>query len=101
MLVYCGCYGCRKWRTYLASDLAEYFGPQAEVGELWSGCRYCKTGFNWRESYRYPNSDDAINGTVIRRLKGWRRIAIWEDEKYSAPEPKPDPNAPKQWRGLL
>lgn len=88
MLVTCGCYGCRRWQTYHAADLAEYFGSNAVVGELFPGCPYCGNGANWRESYRHPNTDDVLNPTMIRKLKGWRRIAIWKNEPYEAPAAK-------------
>ncbi|OAM73043.1 hypothetical protein [Devosia elaeis] len=85
MLVYCRCYGCRRTRTYLASDLAEYLHPSHVVGELFVGCPYCGSSANWRERYRYPSTDDVLNGTIIRKLKGWRKSAIWADEPYNAP----------------
>lgn len=101
MIVECGCYGCRRRQTYLAADLAAYIGPQAVVGELWSACPHCGTGANWWERYRHPSNADVVNGTIIRKLVGFRSTAVWRDEPYSAPGPKPDPDAPKQWRGLL
>ena len=58
MLVVCKCYGCRKTRTYLASDLAQYFGSHMVVGELFGRCPDCQFGGNWRERYRYPTSTD-------------------------------------------
>lgn len=85
MLVICKCYGCRKTRTYLASDLAKFVGPSLVVGEIFGRCPDCDFGGNWRERYRYPNNDDVRNRTIIRRLKGWRRTAIWADEPYEAP----------------
>lgn len=94
MLVECGCYGCRRRKTYLASDLVEYLHPQSEVGELWpAGCPYCKTGANWWERYRYPTNDDVVNKTIIRRLKGWTKTARWANVPYEAPAPK-EPQVP-------
>lgn len=99
MLVYCGCYGCRRWKTYLASDLVEYFHPQAEVGSLFSGCPYCKTSANWKEGYRHATNDDVINGTIIRKLKGWKKAPVWANERYQAPT-KPEPELPQFWKGF-
>lgn len=82
MLIICGCYSCRRSQTYLASDLAQYFGAKAVVGELFPGCPYCDTGSSWYEHYRHASSNDALNGTIIRRLKGWRSVAIWQNEPY-------------------
>ena len=98
MLVECGCYGCRRKQTYLASDLAAYLSPQAEVGSLWSACPYCKSGANWWERYRYPTNDDVVNRTIIRKLKGWETTAIWASEPYEAPKP-PEPELPSFWSG--
>lgn len=104
MLVECGCYGCRRRQTYLAADLVEYFHPQAEVGDLWpQGCPHCKTGASWWESYRYPTNDDVVNRTIIRKLKGWEKSAIWASEPYEAPKPKeePRPDGLVPWEGFL
>ncbi|MCW5722848.1 MAG: hypothetical protein KIS86_17080 [Devosia sp.] len=98
MLVYCKCYGCRKSRTYLASDLAKCFGANRVVGEIFGRCPYCDFGGNWSERYRYPSHDDVINRTVIRRFKGWKHTAIWADEEYSAPEP-PEEKPSGMWGG--
>ena len=102
MLVVCRCYACRRVRTYLAADLAQYFHPKALVGELWSRCPACGAGSsNWRERYRHPTTDDVISGTVIRKLKGFKQSAVWADERYEAPAtPEPD-EKPKTWEGLL
>lgn len=35
MLVECGCYGCRRKQTYLASDLVEFKGGQAQVAIMY------------------------------------------------------------------
>lgn len=86
MLVYCRCYGCRKTRTYLARDLEELYGSHVVVGQIFGRCPQCGFDGNWRERYRYPNMDDVLNRTIIRRFKGWRKTALWADEPYEAPE---------------
>lgn len=95
MLIYCRCYVCRKVRTYLASDLLQYFGPSRIVGELFGQCPQCGSTANWRERYRYPTNHDVLNGLIIRKLKGFRMTAVWADEPFQAQDqygpPRPVP----------
>lgn len=96
MLVQCGCRVCRRMRTYLASDLAEFMGGRQIVGRLFNGCPYCGASHSWYERYRHPNNDD-VGNTIIHRLKGWRQTAIWADEFY-APDVKQE-KLPGMWGG--
>lgn len=95
MLVCCRCLACRKVRTYLASDLVHYLGAHVVVGELFNGCPSCGSRVNWRERYRYPSTDDVLNGLIIRKLKGFRQVAVWADEPFQGEEqygpPRPGP----------
>lgn len=74
----------------------------AQVGDLFGGCPYCKSGANWWERYRYPTNDDVVNRTIIRKLKGWETTAIWASEPYEAPKPKEEsPPGLVPWEGFL
>lgn len=86
MLVTCRCWACHQARTYLASDLVQYFGPHMVVGQLFGRCPRCGSVDNWRERYRYPTSEDVVNGLIIRKLKGFRTTAVWADEPFRAAE---------------
>jgi hypothetical protein len=88
MFIVCRCDLCRRSRFYLASDLAEIWHPDSFVAELFGGrCPRCSSPDFWRVRERYASNSD-VGMLTVRRPAGVRRIQLWKDELYSAPEKK-------------
>jgi hypothetical protein len=90
LLITCQCYVCRRYRAYIASELLMIYHPDTFLEDLFGGrCPRCGSRHNWRVKQRYPTNDD-VGTLTIRRHQGYRKVHMWKDELYSAPEkPKP------------
>ena len=86
MLLVCRCELCRRSRVYVATDLAAVFSPEMFLEDLFGGrCPKCGPGGFWRAWERYAWDSD-VGMLMVRRPAGVRRIQLWRDELYSAPE---------------
>lgn len=72
------CNFCRRTSYFLASDLADYYGPATLIMGLFPRCSRCGKHEFMHVSHRFPDFDDDGALTIRRPRQVWQ----WTDEVY-------------------
>lgn len=77
------CNFCRRTTYFLASDLADYYGPKTPIHSLFNRCSKCGKSEYMSVSFRFPDLDDdgALTIRRPRQVWQWRDEIYWQDGK--------------------